>query len=68
MAKIFSLPNYTSILVEGVDSEKLLQGQISCDLALDQNYFNGLFCDDIEEVLDSQSYLQHLLKLPTNFL
>jgi len=46
MAKIFSLPNYTSILVEGVDSEKLLQGQISCDLTLDQNYFNGLFCDE----------------------
>ena len=42
----FSLPNYTSIFVKGVDSEKLLQGQVSCDLSLDETNFNGLFCDE----------------------
>ncbi|MFL2485895.1 MAG: hypothetical protein ACJ0GO_01015 [Gammaproteobacteria bacterium] len=46
MALSFSLPNYTSILVKGVDSEKLLQGQISCDLAQNKRYFDGLFCDE----------------------
>lgn len=46
MALSFSLPNYTSILVKGVDSEKLLQGQISCDLASNKRYFDGLFCNE----------------------
>ena len=46
MTLSFSLPNYTSIFVKGVDSEKLLQGQVSCDLSLDETNFNGLFCDE----------------------
>ena len=46
MALSFSLPNYTSILIKGVDSEKLLQGQVSCDLAHNKDYFDGLFCDE----------------------
>ena len=46
MAKIFSLPNYTSIIVKGPDSEKFLQGQISCDLTKQKEYFDGLFCDE----------------------
>ena len=46
MALSFSLPNYTSILVKGVDSEQLLQGQVSCDLSLNKGYFDGLFCDE----------------------
>ena len=46
MAKIFYLPNYTSIIVKGPDSEEFLQGQISCDLTIQQEYFDGLFCDE----------------------
>ena len=46
MAKIFSLPNYTSIIVKGPDSEEFLQGQISCDLTKQQENFDGLFCDE----------------------
>jgi len=46
MALSFSLPNYTSILIKGIDSEKLLQGQVSCDLAQNRDYFDGLFCDE----------------------
>ena len=46
MALSFSLPNYTSILIKGIDSEKLLQGQASCDLAQNREYFDGLFCDE----------------------
>ena len=41
MAKIFSLPNYTSIIVKGPDSEKFLQGQISCDLTKQKEYFDN---------------------------
>ena len=46
MIKIFSLPNYTSISVKGSDSEEFLQGQISCDLTQQKNYFDGLFCNE----------------------
>lgn len=46
MTKIFSLPNYTSISVKGPDSEKFLQGQISCDLTQQKDYFDGLFCNE----------------------
>ena len=46
MIKIFSLPNYTSICVKGLDSEEFLQGQISCDLTQQKDYFDGLFCNE----------------------
>tara|TARA_Y100000813_G_C24144940_1_gene344282 strand:- start:630 stop:1355 length:726 start_codon:yes stop_codon:yes gene_type:complete len=46
MIKIFSLPNYTSICVKGPDSEEFLQGQMSCDLTQQKNYFDGLFCNE----------------------
>ena len=46
MTKIFSLTNYTSITVKGLDSEKFLQGQVSCDLSQHQEYFDGLFCNE----------------------
>ncbi len=46
MTKIFSLSNYTSITVKGLDSEKFLQGQVSCDLSKHQEYFDGLFCNE----------------------
>ena len=46
MIKIFSLPNYTSISVKGPDSRKFLQGQISCDLTQQKNYFDGLFLNE----------------------
>ena len=32
--------------MKGPDSEKFLQGQISCDLSKQQEYFDGLFCDE----------------------
>ena len=46
MIKTFSLPNYTSITVKGPDSEEFLQGQISCDLTQQKDYFDGLFCNE----------------------
>ena len=46
MIKIFSLSNYTSISVKGRDSEEFLQGQISCDLTQQKDYFDGLFCNE----------------------
>ena len=46
MTKIFSLPNYTSISIKGPDSEQFLQGQISCDLTQQKDYFDGLFCNE----------------------
>ena len=46
MTKTFYLPNYTSISVKGPDSEKFLQGQISCDISKPAQYFDGLFCNE----------------------
>ena len=46
MTKTFYLPNYTSINVKGPDSEKFLQGQISCDITKSDQYFDGLFCNE----------------------
>jgi hypothetical protein len=58
MTKIFSLANYTSITVKGLDSEKFLQGQVSCDLSKQQEYFDGLFCDEKGYVITNAAIIK----------
>ena len=58
MTKIFSLTNYTSITVKGLDSEKFLQGQVSCDLSKHQEYFDGLFCNEKGYVITNAAIIK----------
>ena len=63
MTKTFSLPNYTSISVKGPDSEEFLQGQISCDLTKQAQYFDGLFCNEKGYIITNSVVIKEMMAL-----
>ena len=46
MTNYYQLKNYTAITVKGANSKELLQGQVSCDLDEEKDYYDGLFCNE----------------------
>ena len=57
MANYYQLKNYTAITVKGDSSKELLQGQVSCDLNLEKDYYDGLFCDEKGYVITNAAIL-----------
>ena len=57
MVNYYQLKNYTAITVKGANSKELLQGQASCDLNLEKNYYDALFCDEKGYVITNATIL-----------
>ena len=53
----YQLKNYTAITVKGANSRELLQGQVSCDLDNEKDYYDGLFCDEKGYVITNSSLI-----------
>ena len=44
--KYYQLKDYSLMTVKGERSYEFIQGQVSCDINLEQEKINGLFCDE----------------------
>ena len=57
MINYYQLKNYTAMTVKGANSKELLQGQVSCDLNVEKDYYDGLFCDEKGYVITNATIL-----------
>ena len=57
MPNYYQLQNYTAITLKGDNSKELLQGQVSCDLNIEKDYYDGLFCDEKGYVITNATIL-----------
>ncbi|MAI03044.1 MAG: hypothetical protein CMQ75_00755 [Gammaproteobacteria bacterium] len=57
MSNYYQLQNYTAITLKGDNSKELLQGQVSCDLNIEKDYYDGLFCDEKGYVITNATIL-----------
>ena len=57
MPNYYQLQNYTAITLKGDNSKELLQGQVSCDLNIEKDYYDGLFCDEKGYIITNATIL-----------